>query len=173
MSRRRVDLTQRLLQDGGKMMGTAMGGLQTIESLKATGSESDFFARWSGYQAKVINSGQQISLTTMLLAQVPPFLLSVNTALLLGFGGMRVMDGHLSMGMLMAFQALMLAFVNPVNRLVSLGGTLQEVEGRHEPPGRRAARQGGPARRRSRRRRGGGRWRRAGQAERVPGAPRT
>jgi NHLM bacteriocin system ABC transporter peptidase/ATP-binding protein len=129
MSRRRVDLTQRLLQDGGKMMGTAMGGLQTIESLKATGSESDFFARWSGYQAKVINSGQQISLTSTLLAQVPQFLLAVNTAILLGFGGMRVMDGHLSMGMLMAFQALMLAFVNPVNRLVSLGGTLQEVRG--------------------------------------------
>jgi ABC-type bacteriocin/lantibiotic exporter with double-glycine peptidase domain len=111
------------------MMGTAMGGLQTIESLKATGSESDFFARWSGYQAKVINASQQISLTGALLAQVPQLLLSVNTALLLGFGGMRVMDGHLSMGMLMAFQALMLAFVNPVNRLVSLGGTLQEVKG--------------------------------------------
>ncbi|HYH79254.1 MAG TPA: NHLP family bacteriocin export ABC transporter peptidase/permease/ATPase subunit [Longimicrobium sp.] len=129
MSRRRVDLTQRVLQDAGKMMGTAMGGLQTIESLKATGSESDFFARWSGYQAKVINASQQISLTGTLLAQVPQFLLTVNTALLLGFGGMRVMDGHLSMGMLMAFQALMLAFVNPVNRLVSLGGTLQEVKG--------------------------------------------
>ncbi|HEX8691493.1 MAG TPA: NHLP family bacteriocin export ABC transporter peptidase/permease/ATPase subunit [Longimicrobium sp.] len=129
MSRRRVDLTQRMLQDGGKMMGTAMGGLQTIESLKATGSESDFFARWSGYQAKVINAGQQISLTSQVLAQVPQFLLSLNTALLLGFGGSRVMDGHLSMGMLMAFQALMLAFVNPVNRLVSLGGTLQEVKG--------------------------------------------
>jgi NHLM bacteriocin system ABC transporter peptidase/ATP-binding protein len=129
MSRRRVDLTQRLLQDSGKMMGTAMGGLQTIESLKATGSEGDFFARWSGYQAKVINASQQISLTGTVLAQVPQLLLSINTALLLGFGGMRVMDGHLSMGMLMAFQALMLAFVNPVNRLVSLGGTLQEVRG--------------------------------------------
>lgn len=129
MSRRRVDLTQRLLQDSGKMMGTAMGGLQTIESLKATGSESDFFARWSGYQAKVINTGQELSLTSQVLAQVPAFLLSINAALLLGFGGMRVMDGHLSMGMLMAFQALMIAFVNPVNRLVSLGGTLQEVRG--------------------------------------------
>ncbi|HEX8391718.1 MAG TPA: NHLP family bacteriocin export ABC transporter peptidase/permease/ATPase subunit [Longimicrobium sp.] len=129
MSRTRVDLTQRLAQDAGKLMGTAMGGLQTIESLKATGSESDFFARWSGYQAKVINASQQLSVTSQVLAQVPPFLLSINTALLLGFGGMRVMDGHLSMGMLMAFQALMLAFVNPVNRLVSLGGTLQEVRG--------------------------------------------
>jgi ABC-type bacteriocin/lantibiotic exporter with double-glycine peptidase domain len=31
--------------------------------------------------------------------------------------------------MLMAFQALMLAFINPVNRLVGLGGTLQDVKG--------------------------------------------
>ncbi|HEX6630356.1 MAG TPA: NHLP family bacteriocin export ABC transporter peptidase/permease/ATPase subunit, partial [Gemmatimonadaceae bacterium] len=129
MSRRRTDLTQRVLQDGGKMMGTAMGGLQTIESLKATGSEGDFFARWAGYQAKVINASQQISLTSQVLSNVPQFLLSLNLAILLGFGGLRVMEGHLSMGMLMAFQALMMAFVNPVNRLVSLGGTLQEVKG--------------------------------------------
>jgi ABC-type bacteriocin/lantibiotic exporter with double-glycine peptidase domain len=33
------------------------------------------------------------------------------------------------MGMLMAFQALMLTFIAPVNSLVNLGGTLQEVEG--------------------------------------------
>jgi NHLM bacteriocin system ABC transporter peptidase/ATP-binding protein len=129
VSRRRVDLSRRMLQDRGKLMGTAMGGLQTIETLKATGSESDFFARWSGYQAKVLNAQQELALHTQLLAAVPPFLLSVSTVLLLGIGGMRVMDGHLSMGMLIAFQALMLAFLAPVNRLVELGSTVQEVRG--------------------------------------------
>jgi NHLM bacteriocin system ABC transporter peptidase/ATP-binding protein len=129
MSRRREDLSQRLLQDRGKLMGVAMGGLQMIETLKATGAESDFFARWSGYQAKMVNAAQQMGMTTHLLSAVPPLLLSVNTALMLGIGGMRVMDGHLTMGMLMAFQALMLAFIQPVNRLVGLGGTLQEVRG--------------------------------------------
>ncbi|MDB4949665.1 MAG: SunT, partial [Gemmatimonadetes bacterium] len=129
ISRTRVDLNQRVLQDRGKMMGVAMGGLQTMETLKATGSESDFFGRWSGYQAKVINASQRLALATHLLSSIPPFLLAVNTALVLGVGGMRVMDGHLSMGMLMAFQALMLAFVNPVNRMVTLGSTLQEVQG--------------------------------------------
>jgi ATP-binding cassette subfamily C protein len=47
----------------------------------------------------------------------------------LGVGGLRVMDGHLTMGMLVAFQSLMLAFLNPINKLVTLGGQLQEVRG--------------------------------------------
>jgi NHLM bacteriocin system ABC transporter peptidase/ATP-binding protein len=129
VSRRRIDLHRRLLKDRGNMMGVAMGGLQTIETLKATGSESDFFSRWSGNQAKVASSTQQLTLTTQLLSTVPPTLLALNTALILGIGGLRVMDGYLSMGMLLAFQALTFAFIAPVNRLVTIGGTLQEVEG--------------------------------------------
>ncbi len=129
VSRLRTDLNQRLLQDRGKAMGTAMGGLQTIETLKATGAESDFFARWSGQQAKVVNAQQRLQLATELLGAVPPLLLTLDTALILGVGGVRVMDGHLSMGMLVAFQSLVLLFLSPVNRLVTLGGTLQEVRG--------------------------------------------
>ncbi len=129
VSRRRTDLNQRLLQDRGKAMGTAMGGLQTIETLKATGSESDFFARWSGQQAKVVNAHQRLQLTTELLGAVPPLLLTLDTALILGVGGLRVMDGQLSMGMLVAFQSLVLLFLSPVNRLVTIGGALQEVRG--------------------------------------------
>ena len=129
VSRKRTDLNQRLLQDRGKAMGTAMGGLQTMETLKATGSESDFFARWSGQQAKVVNAHQRLQLTTELLGAVPPLLLTIDTALILGVGGLRVMGGELSMGMLVAFQSLVLLFLSPVNRLVELGGTLQEVRG--------------------------------------------
>jgi len=129
VSRLRTDLNQRLLQDRGKAMGTAMGGLQTIETLKATGAESDFFARWSGQQAKVVNAHQRLQFATDLLGAVPPLLLTLDTALVLGVGGLRVMDGHLTMGMLVAFQSLVLLFLSPVNRLVTLGGTVQEVRG--------------------------------------------
>jgi NHLM bacteriocin system ABC transporter peptidase/ATP-binding protein len=129
VSRKRTDLNQRLLQDRGKLMGVAFGGLQTIETLKATGSESDFFSRWSGYQARVVNSQQKLALHTQLLSSVPPLLLALNAALVLGIGGVRVMDGHLTMGMLIAFQALMLAFLMPINRLVELASIGQEVKG--------------------------------------------
>ncbi|HEY0038902.1 MAG TPA: ATP-binding cassette domain-containing protein, partial [Longimicrobium sp.] len=124
---RRANLYMRLVQDRGKAMGTAMGGLVTIENLKATGSESDFFSRWSGYYAKITNAQQELGFADQLLAAVPPFLMAVSTTAMLGIGGLRVMNGEMSMGMLIAFQALMLAFLHPVNLMVFLGNTAQEV----------------------------------------------
>ncbi|HBL29340.1 MAG TPA: NHLP family bacteriocin export ABC transporter peptidase/permease/ATPase subunit, partial [Acidobacteria bacterium] len=129
VSRKRVDRSRRLLQDQGKLYGTAMGGLQTIETVKAAGGEADLFARWAGYQAKVVNSRQELERTTQLLDAVPPLLAALNSAIILGVGGMQVMNGVLSLGGLVAFQALMATFVAPVNRLVSLGSRLQAVEG--------------------------------------------
>ncbi|HYG62734.1 MAG TPA: NHLP family bacteriocin export ABC transporter peptidase/permease/ATPase subunit [Thermoanaerobaculia bacterium] len=129
VSRKRVDGNRRLVQDQGKLVGTAIGGLQTIETLKATGGESDLFTRWAGYQAKVVNGRQELERYTQLLDAVPPMLTAVNTALILGIGGLRVMNGDLTLGGLVAFQLLMVSFVTPVNRLVSLGGRLQMVEG--------------------------------------------
>lgn len=129
VSRKRVDGNRRLVQDQGKLLGTAIGGLQTIETLKATGGESDLFTRWAGYQAKVVNGRQDLERYTQMLDAVPPLLSAVNTALILGIGGLRVMNGDLTLGGLVAFQLLMAAFIAPVNRLVSLGGRLQMVEG--------------------------------------------
>ena len=128
-ARRRMDLNRRLQQDRGKMLGAAMGGLMTIETLKATGAESDFFSRWAGHHAKVTRSYQELQVTTALLGIVPPLLMSLNAALTLGIGGLRVMDGRLSMGLLVAFQALVVAFLNPINKMVDLGGQLQDLAG--------------------------------------------
>lgn len=129
ISRKRKDANRRLLQERGKMMGAAMGGLQTIETLKATGSESDFFTRWAGHHAKTINAQQQLGRYSQALTIVPPFLLSVCTAAILGVGALRVMDGQMSMGMLVAFQSLMASFISPVNDLVSMAGKYQEAQG--------------------------------------------
>ena len=128
-SLRREHLNRQLLHDQGRLLGTAMAGLQSMETLKAMGAEADFFARWSGYQAKAVGTEQRLKVETEMLAAVPRLLMPVSTALILGLGGLRVMDGAVSMGMLVAFQALMLGFITPVNKMVDLGGTLQEASG--------------------------------------------
>jgi NHLM bacteriocin system ABC transporter peptidase/ATP-binding protein len=129
VSRRRRDVNMRLLQERAKLTGTSMAGLQTVETLKATGSESDFFSRWSGHLAKVMVADQKMGLYTVGLGVVPTWLSALDTLAILGFGSLRVMNGDLTVGMLVAFQSLMMSFLDPITQLVSLGGSLQEVEG--------------------------------------------
>jgi ATP-binding cassette subfamily C protein len=129
VSRRRVDANLRLAQEYGKVSGVAIAGLQSMETLKASGLESDFFARWAGYYTKAINAQQELGLISKMLG-ILPYLLSALAALsLLAIGGLRVIEGSLSIGMLVAFQMLMFSFQQPVNRLVRFGSTLQDLQG--------------------------------------------
>ena len=128
VSQKRVDLNRMLQQDRGKIIGTAMSGLQVIETLKATGSESDFFAKWSGYQAKALNAEQQIGVTNQYLSAIPVFLSAITNTVVLVMGGFIILNGGMTIGGLVAFQSLMTSFMTPVTGLVGLGGQLQEVE---------------------------------------------
>lgn len=128
-SANRVDQNQKLLKDRGKLVGTGMSGLQIIETLKATGSESDFFAKWSGYQAKSLNSEQELGVSSQFLTAFPTFLTGINNAIVLALGGFLIMEGQMTIGMLVAFQSLMVSFMSPVTGMVGLGTELQEVEG--------------------------------------------
>jgi NHLM bacteriocin system ABC transporter peptidase/ATP-binding protein len=128
-ARRRVDGSRRLQQEEGKLTGTSMNGLQMIETLKATGTEPEFFVRWSGYQSKVVNIQQKMALYGRYLDSVSNVLSAINTATIIAVGGLRVMDGYLSIGELVAFQSLMASFSGPFNGLVNMGATLQDVQG--------------------------------------------
>ena len=129
ISRYRTDANSQLLNEQGKFVATALNGLQIIETLKATGRESDYFARWSGFQAKVINAEQKLGWSTQVLTAIPTVLLAVNVAAILMVGGLRIIGGHLSIGELIAFQFFITAFLLPVNQLVNLGARLQTTQG--------------------------------------------
>ncbi len=129
VARLRVDTNIRALQEQGKVSGVAIAGLQSMETLKASGLESDFFTRWAGYYAKATNVRQDMDSLNSSLGTLPVFLSGITSMLLIVVGGLRVMDGSLTIGMLVAFQSLMQQFMRPVNQLVSLGGDLQELEG--------------------------------------------
>ena len=100
-----------------------------IETLKASGRESDFFTTWTGYLAKVMNVQQELGWLTTRLNVIPPLLMSLTTTIIMVFGAVRVMDGQMTLGMLVAFLYLMNNFMRPVNQLVTVGSLLQETEG--------------------------------------------
>jgi NHLM bacteriocin system ABC transporter peptidase/ATP-binding protein len=127
VARTRVDATRRLRQDKGRLTGTTYNGLQMIETLKATGTENDFFARWSGFQTKVSNGQQQLGVSNQILDVVPTLLVSLSTALVLWIGSDRVISGALTVGALVAFQGLLTSFTRPVQHLTQIGQKLQDV----------------------------------------------
>lgn len=129
VNRRREDANRRLLQDQGKLMAASMNGLQLLETLKAAGTETDFFRRWAGYQAKVIDTQQELGVPNTVVRGVPATLSAITTALILGIGGFRLMNGDLSVGTLIAFQTLMASFMGPIAGLVDLSGRLQQIKG--------------------------------------------
>ena len=54
-SRSRKDENRQLRREQALLFGIGTSGLRNMESLRATATEDDFFARWSGYQAREVN----------------------------------------------------------------------------------------------------------------------
>ena len=129
ISQKTKEASQKLAIDGGKVFGATMSGLRVMETVKSSGGESSFFSKWAGYQAKYVNSEQAMARVGLVMGSLPALLTVLNGLLILGVGGMRVIDGHLSIGMLVAFQSLAASFTGPVQSLVGLGKKMLEVQG--------------------------------------------
>ena len=129
VNRRRSDLNERLLGEMGRFAGTALGGLSVIETIKSFGGEEDQFARLAGHLTKIADARMTLSLLAVRLRAVLPLLSALAAACVLGLGGFRVMDGLLTMGMLLALQTLMTSTLQPVTELVTLWDSFQGAQG--------------------------------------------
>ena len=129
VARIRTDISRRLQLDKGKLMGTSMGGLQMIETLKATGGEAEFFGRWAGYQAKSLVGEQGLSVISETTANIPALVGTLATLLVYIMAGFKVMEGQFTIGMLVAYQTLVASFNRPLASLVNFSGLLQELRG--------------------------------------------
>ncbi len=129
VSKARENGNRRLLKEQGRVAGTSVNGIQMIETLKANGSEGEFFSRWAGIHANYLSAQQQLALLTNLLSVVPPLLTSLAAIAILGVGGLRILEGALTIGGLLAFQSLARSFAQPIDGLVRFGANLQTIRG--------------------------------------------
>ncbi len=124
-----ANLNRRFLQEWGRLTGISMNGLQTIETLKATASEDDYFLRWASCHAKTINTQQYIMFYNQLLMVGPTLLSGLTTITTLGLGSWQIMQGDLTIGTLVAFQLLSASFNAPLGTLLGLAGNIQKIRG--------------------------------------------
>lgn len=127
VAKRREDMNCRLQQDNSKMYGVAMGGLQMIETLKASGAEGDFFSKIAGHHAHAVSQQQLFGVSTQYVNTLPLLLTSITDATVLIMGGFEVMNGVMTIGALVAFRMLVTNFMNPITMLMQIGAQYQEM----------------------------------------------
>lgn len=123
------DENRRSLNDEARLHGVTMQGLSMRDDLRSGGMEGLFMARWQAAQARVLGAEQRASLRAALIGEAATWLMGVAGVLLLIVGGLRVMDGLLSIGLLIAAQAIVGRFTAPLIGLVGVGARLQAVRG--------------------------------------------
>ncbi len=124
----RIEASLVLGEDQGKLSGTILNSLLGIETAKAGAFESHLFSRIAGLYAKVINEKQKLALQTQFLNLLPTFLSALSSTIILVLGGLQVMEGRISIGMLVAYQSIASGFLSPISKLVNWASTLQELE---------------------------------------------
>ena len=127
---RRQDLSRSLAIEQGKLIGATVSAVRTIETLKASGLEDEAFGQWAGIQAKALNAEQRARTSSVILDMMPTLFSGLTVAAILGIGGLRVIEGSLTLGSLVAFQSLMASFSEPVDKLVELRRKPADHQGR-------------------------------------------
>lgn len=128
-SRLRNDEYGQMRREQALLAGVGASGLQHMESLRATASEDAFFTRWSGYQARELTARQRFAELGYVTASLPRFFLLLGAAAVFGLGGLKVMSGDMTIGMLMGFYVVAGNFLQPIGRFVQSADLFQMLEG--------------------------------------------
>lgn len=129
ISRMLKDKAYQLLQESGKLNAIEVNGIAAMETIRSSGIENNFFTQWSNCHAVTIGCQQRLALLKQLLVITPDLLQGLINVAVLVYGSFLIMDGSITVGTLVAFQALLLAFNGPLDTLLEMGDDLQRIKG--------------------------------------------
>ena len=123
--RREISSTQYRSQ--ANLDSATVSGIDMIESIKATGSETGYFERWSGFHASVVKAEVRFNQVAQYLLTLPSFLQDISDHVVLFIGCWLIIRGHFTAGLLLAFLQFLKSLMTPVNDLLDAGGNLQAM----------------------------------------------
>lgn len=127
VSGKRINLARAQMRDAGKLAATALSGIEMIETIKASGAENGFFERWSGLNASVNSAEVGFAKLGSTLGILPTLLTGLANMTVILLGAALIMKGRFTVGMLLAFQGFLSAFMSPVDALLTVGQQFQEM----------------------------------------------
>lgn len=128
----RLNMVRSTQQSMGKYYSATVSCLENIESIKAAGAEEGFFQYWSGLWSRMFNKQREMRIQQSEMSLLPTLTSNLLTMAVLLVGAWYILQGDLSVGMLMAFQGFMTAFMAPVEKIVNAGQQLLEMRSQIE-----------------------------------------
>ena len=123
--RRYQELMSQELQAQAKTQSSLLQMLSGIETLKASGVEDRAVQQWSNLFVDELNV---LLIRGRLSATVDSLMSTLRVAsplLVLWFGGVQVLNGHLNLGTMLALNAIAIGFLGPVSTFIASGLQLQ------------------------------------------------
>ena len=127
ISDRKVNISRVMMRDMAKLQSTTVAGVEMIETIKASGVEDEFFARWAGYQASVNRQNTSSARISNGYGLILQFVSLAANNLILGLGLLYTMEGHFTVGMLFGFTTLLTRFSSPVGQLTSARDMIRQM----------------------------------------------
>ncbi len=124
---KRVNITRVLLRDQSKLNATTISAMSMIESIKASGAEDGYFERWAGYQASAARQNVRYIKIDKYLGLIPEIIGELMNASVILIGVYLAIKGEFTAGMVLAFQGLLTAFIQPAQSLINSNKELQEM----------------------------------------------
>ena len=119
------EMSMKSQQDRSKLIGVLFGGLRITSTLKASGTESVFISRLLGNYARSINTEQKMGWRQELLNTIPEVSRNFINVIVLIVGGVLVIKGDMTAGMLVAYTSLQASFTEPVTAIAAF---IQKIE---------------------------------------------
>ncbi len=123
--RRQARLMSELLQAQAYSRGFEYQILSGIETIKAGGAEQTAVERWSHLFVDELNVSLERGRLDALVTAILDTLSTAAPLVILVYGAVKVLDGELSLGTLLALSALAMGFLTPLSKLVATAFQLQ------------------------------------------------
>ena len=127
ISNRRINISRVQMRDEAKLSSTTVAGIEMIETIKASGAENGFFAKWAGYQASANTQNVRSMKLNAYYGLIPQAVSALVNMSILALGLFLILRGEFTVGMLFAFQTMLASFMNPVMELANAGTTIREM----------------------------------------------
>ena len=127
ISAKRINITRVSMRDSAKLSSATVAGISMIETIKSSGAENGYFAKWAGYQASVNSSQVKALKIDQKLGILPEIVTFINDSIILILGIYLIIQGKFTYGSVLFFQGLLTSFMAPANTLISSNQLVQEM----------------------------------------------